>query len=354
MSTETKTENVTLFFQQGGSDKIYKAFLENAEEADKYLVNFAYGRRGATLKTGTKTQAPVEYDAAKKIFDKLVHSKTSKGYVPHEDDAKYVTVNEQVSTGIHCQLLNPIEQTELEELIADKEWWAQEKKDGRRMLIQKTEELTAINRRGFSIGAPQAIMDSATAIDKQFLIDGEAIGEVFYAFDLLSLDGEDIQEKSYKERLALLEGLKFSGAIEVVATAKTKAKKQKLHDDLKAASSEGVVFKKHSATYTPGRPNSGGNQRKFKFYDTASVIVSKVNDKRSVAMMVYDGDKEVAVGNVTISVNKEIPPAGSIIEVRYLYAYKGGSLYQPTFLHIRTDLEQKECAITQLKYKQEA
>jgi len=55
-----KTENITLFFRQEKSDKVYKAVL--AQKDDLYIVNFAYGRRGSTLKTGTKTQTPVPYE----------------------------------------------------------------------------------------------------------------------------------------------------------------------------------------------------------------------------------------------------------------------------------------------------
>jgi len=54
---------------------------------------------------------------------------------------------------------------------------------------------------------------------------------------------------------------------------------------------------------------------------------------------------------VTISPNKEVPKLGEIIEVRYLYAYKGGSLYQPTFLEVRDDIERAECLMGQLKFK---
>lgn len=346
------TENITLFFQQGSSDKVYKASLE--EKDGKYIVNFAFGRRGSTLKTGTKTQSPVEYEKAKKIYDKLVNSKAAKGYIPHEDTTNYVYTSDQVSTGIHCQLLNPINKEDANEFMENEEWWGQEKKDGRRMLIWKKDEITAINRKGFSIGAPETILAAAQNIEGTFLIDGEAIGDNLFVFDLLELNGEDIRNQSYQERLELLEKVGFDQHIQVVKTAKTPQEKQTLYQDLKRTNSEGIVFKKHLAPYTSGRPNSGGTQRKFKFYDTASVIVSKVNDKRSVAMMVLDGDKEVEVGNVTIAVNQEIPPAGSIIEVRYLYAYKGGSLYQPNFLNLRTDLDKEDCIIQQLKYKKES
>jgi len=346
-----QTESITLFFKREQSDKVYKAALE--EKDSQYIVNFAYGRRGSTLKTGTKTQTPVPYEKAKKIYDKLVREKSAKGYVPNEDNSQYVYASDQVKTGIHCQLLNTMEEAAMLELIQDEEWWAQEKKDGKRMLIHKTTELTAINRRGLSVGAPEAILQAASAIARSFLIDGEAIGDTLFAFDLLALDGADIREKTYKERQDLLEQIGFTEAIQVVPTAKTHTQKEQLYTTLKSQASEGIVFKNKTATYTAGRPNSGGTQRKFKFYDTVSVIVSAINDKRSVAMMVYDGQQEVAIGNVTISVNKEIPPVDSIIEVRYLYAYKGGSLYQPTFLEVRTDVSKEECVIGQLKYKQE-
>lgn len=348
-----KTENITLQFKQGKSDKLYKVSLE--EENDLYLVNFAFGRTGSTLKTGTKTQTPVAYDKAKKIYDKLVKEKSAKGYLPanNAQQTQYVHSNQQKDTGVYCQLLNPIEADELDKLIANDSWWAQEKQDGKRMLIQKTDQLTAINRRGLSVGAPDAMLAAAKSINREFLIDGEAIGDNLLAFDLLMLDSEDLKAKPYRERFELLKNMGFSGAIEVVKTAKTPKEKQALHNKLKQANAEGLVLKNPEAAYTAGRPNSGGTQLKFKFYDTVSVIVSKVNNKRSVAMMVYDNKQEVNVGNVTIAVNKDIPTVGDVIEVRYLYAYKGGSLYQPTFLEVRTDITPEECVIKQLKYKAE-
>lgn len=346
-----KTEQITLFYRQERSDKIYKAALE--EKDGLFVVNFAFGRRGSTLKTGTKTQLPVEFEKAKKIYDKLVRTKAAKGYVPDEDSSDYVYETDQIKTGIHCQLLNPIEEENLQSYLEDESWWAQEKMDGKRMLIQKADELIAINRKGLSVGAPQSILDSATKSDQTFIIDGEAIGDDLFVFDLLSLDGKDIKSKSYQERYDLLVGLGLSGAIKIVSTSKSKSEKEALTNKLKSEGSEGVVFKKQDAHYHAGRPNSGGNQMKFKFYDTASVIVSKVNDKRSVGMALIENGKEVFVGNVTISPNKEIPKERSLIEVRYLYAYKGGSLYQPTFLMVRTDIDEQDCVLSQLKYKKE-
>ncbi|KHD07453.1 hypothetical protein PN36_05120 [Candidatus Thiomargarita nelsonii] len=344
-----KSEKITLYFKQGASDKVYNASIEEAEaESNKFLVNFAYGRRGATLKTGTKTKTPVDYASAKKIYDKLVKDKTSKGYISGEDGVQYVDTDSR-DTGVQCQLLNFIEESKVTQFINDDNWWAQEKYDGKRMLIHKTDTITAINRKGLSVGAPETILKCAAKIEQSYLVDGEAVGEKLFAFDLLEINKTDLRAMDYSERLLQLEKLGFKGSIVVVKTAKTSAEKQKLYKRLKTA--EGIVFKKHSAPYTPGRPNSGGDQLKFKFYATASVIVITINQKRSVAIAVIEGKKRVAVGNVTIPPNKEVPAVNSIVEVRYLYAV--GNLYQPTYLGVRDDMSFEDCSISQLKYKKE-
>ena len=354
------SENITLYFKQGRSDKVYTVSLEAAEEG-RFVVNFAYGRRGATLKTGTKTKKPVEYTAAKKAYDKLVKGKMAKGYLPGSEGEKYVHTDADARhTGIHCQLLNFIDEAQVADYIQDEAWWAQEKHDGRRMLIHKPADSTpadgiiAINRSGLSIGAPETILTRAGQVKRGFVVDGEAVGETLFVFDLLEVDQTDVRSESYQQRLASLESLALDGPFVIVETAKTTSEKQALYDRLHASGAEGLVFKQHAATYTAGRPNSGGTQLKFKFYATASVIVSKQNDKRSVAMAILADGARVEIGNVTIPLNKEIPPAGVVIEVRYLYAYPGGSLYQPTYIGVRDDIRTDECLISQLKYKQGA
>jgi len=50
-------ENITLYFKEGAADKVYQAAIEPQDGG--YVVNFAYGRRGNTLTSGSKTTAPV-------------------------------------------------------------------------------------------------------------------------------------------------------------------------------------------------------------------------------------------------------------------------------------------------------
>jgi bifunctional non-homologous end joining protein LigD len=351
----TQAESVTLYFKEQNSDKVYTTALEPSGAG--WVVRFAYGRRGSTMQTGTKTLSPVPFDKAKSIFDKLVAEKTAKGYTPGEDGAVYThTSNEARDTGERPQLLNDVDESEIEALINDPAWGMQEKKDGRRMLVKKTgRDVAGINRKGLAVGLPDTVVAALRAKFLSFasgLIDGEAVGDTLFAFDLLD-DGGDIRKLGYSERHRTLRGIDFNSAIQVVPLAVTAKDKRALLEKVRKAEGEGVVFKRLDAPYKAGRPNSGGDQLKFKFYATGSFIVSKVNDKRSVALEVLVKGKRVPIGNVTIPPNKEVPGVGAVVEVRYLYCFRGGSLYQPTFLAQRDDIDIEECVESQLKYKSE-
>src|SRR5579859_4805154 len=105
----TELARITLYYREGSSDKVYQCGIEPA--GDGFVVNFAYGRRGATLSTGTKTSCPVDYVSAKHIYDKLVREKTAKGYAPGAEGTPYQnTDKEERVTGILPRLLNPIEE----------------------------------------------------------------------------------------------------------------------------------------------------------------------------------------------------------------------------------------------------
>ena len=140
--------------------------------------------------------------------------------------------------------------------------------------------------------------------------------------------------------------------IKLVQTATDPANKERLFRHLQAERKEGVVFKRLDAQYTPGRPNSGGNQLKHKFCATCSAVVAKINDKRSVELRLLNGKGWILCGNVTIPPNCNVPAVGTVVELRYLYAFcESNALYQPVYLGPRQDIEQHECVLSQLKYK---
>ncbi len=347
--------NTTLYYRQGASDKVYQARIE--PQGNGYVVVYAYGRRGSTLSTGSKTQTPVDLEKAKAIFDKLIQEKQAKGYTPGEDGTPYQhTDKESQNAGIHCQLLNPVEEAQVEQLINDPDFWMQEKFDGKRLLIRKEGPvITGINRLGLTVALPQPLVDDALRCAEDFLMDGEVIGEIFHAFDLLAVNGKDLRGEWFHRRSGRLYKLLSDfehPSIRRVLTACTPEEKREIFDQLKARSAEGVVLKGAKALYTAGRPNTGGSQLKYKFCETASFIVTKVNAKRSVSLALFTGDKAVNAGNVTIPPNHELPQAGQVVEVRFLYAFpESGSIYQPVYLGVRDDIAAEECTTGQLKYK---
>src|SRR5258708_34564043 len=73
---------VRLWMKEGTPDKVYEVDLVDLESgaAARFLVNFRYGRRGASLREGAKTPAPVTRDAAEQIFESVVVSKVNDGY----------------------------------------------------------------------------------------------------------------------------------------------------------------------------------------------------------------------------------------------------------------------------------
>lgn len=349
------TESVTLYYREGSSDKVYQASIEPRDH--NFVVNFAYGRRGSTMQTGSKTADPVDFDTAKHIYDKLVREKTAKGYTPGLNGKPYTASDkEQRVTNILPQLLNPIEEPQALKLLDDSAYWLQQKFDGRRVLIRVQDGIvTGINRSGLVIGLPESIVESAQALGKSCVIDGEAIGDRYFAFDLPVFNNVDYRRKSYAQRLETLTRLIGSGqgAIDIVETAQTSVEKKTLLRRLMQEKAEGAVFKRHDSSYVAGRPSSGGSQLKFKFYATATCIVAKANSgKRSIALeLIGAAGERVSVGNVTIPPSVKVPSSGALVEIRYLYAYPHGSLYQPVYLGVRDDLTPEACSISQLKYK---
>jgi bifunctional non-homologous end joining protein LigD len=343
--------NVNLFYQDHGSDKVYNVSL--VETNGLYKVNFSYGRRGSTLNVGSKTPYPTDLSIAKSIFDKLVGEKVAKGY----REIRQTTVTASVVNAIDSrdivlrpQLLNECSKEDVAKYIADNNWCAQEKFDGEnRMLIKSGDKVIGANKKGLTIPLPFEIENSVAQLSGDFVINGEAFSNIIQCFDLV----EPILP--YKQRYkSLVEICKDSDAhLTVVKTAWNTQEKQDLYLELLARNAEGIVFKNIHAKYIPGRPSSGGDQLKFKFYETASCIVTGINTgKRSIQISLYNEKGElVDVGNATIYPNQDVPELNSIVEIKYLYAYPGGSLYQPIFLKPRHDVDASECLCSKLKWK---
>jgi bifunctional non-homologous end joining protein LigD len=349
-------ERVSLYYREGSSDKVYQAAIEPA--GNQFVVSFTYGRRGTTLTTGTKTFSPVDFETAKKIHTKLVSEKKAKGYTEGADGTPYQHTEKRPS-GILPQLLNPVEEAEVELLLRDDNYCAQEKFDGRHLLVRKqNEHIEGINKKGLLVGLPGTVANDLGVLPGSFIPDGESIGDDYHAFDLLECGDKNLRPLMYRIRLACLVDLLLANSlhphVKLVETAFTTRQKTELWERLKRENREGIVFKRLDAPYVPGKPNSGGPQLKFKFVATLSAVVAKINARRSVEVSLLKGRSLVSCGNVTIPPNHEIPQVGAVVEVRYLYAYRDSlALYQPVYLGPRDDVDPDECLVSQLKFKAE-
>lgn len=362
-------QSTSLYFKDSTSDKVYNITLEEADGG--YVVNCSWGRRGSALQSATQTKSPVSIDKAITIYQKKITEKTSKGYMPTADLGK--TLGNSITVPDTdkpfepiCNLLNPIDKNQVDHALTDDNWIMQEKMDGVRMILtRKGDSITAVSRTGREATIPQEVTDTLIETSvKNYIIDGELVGNVYHVFDLLRLQAMDFAAKNtfeerYEALVELLNGIDDTN-VKVVKTYSGK-EKTPAFETLKSA--EGVVFKHKNAFYKAGRPSSGGGYLKYKFYKSCSAVVKGINDKRSVTLGLIEdlpehgsefvvGRKLISVGNCTIPVNYDFPQMGDIVEIKYLYARKpSNALYQPSYLGKRTDIQLKDVLLSQLIYK---
>lgn len=348
-------ESVQLYYREGGSDKVYNVALVE-EKNGLCNVQYAYGRRGSSLNTGNKNTSPLPYNAALKVYNKLVLEKTGKGYTEDKSGKAFTSsiVTSSVDTGMRPQLLNDIDEKEVAKYLKDDHYCAQEKFDGRRRLLKKAGgEVIAANKKGLSIPVDTVLESILNKFPDKTTLDGEDMGDYIVVFDSLELPKLPYR-KRFQHVSLTVNAYCNSDVLRVPRTEFTEEGKSQLFLDLMAENAEGIVFKEINAPYTPGKPNSGGTQLKFKFYASSSCVVIGVSSsKRSVELGVYSNKMMIPVGNVTVYPNQEIPVKGSVVEVRYLYYYPGGALYQPVLLGVRDDQYPIDCVVEKLKPKKE-
>ncbi len=349
-----------------GSFKTYRAQLEQRDGG--WVVNAQYGAIGKALTSTTKTPSPVPYSKALAAYNKVVKEKLAKGYVEVASSgdqgsaanvAPAVVAKERVDLPI--MLLNPITDSEAHALAHDPAWCAEIKHDGeRRLIVIDNGDAYGVNRTGFKVALSPAVRAAAPAGDfrGRTVLDGEDMGDDgVIVFDVLAFDGQDTTSLPLSARLgyracarARLPGLAYA------TTATSAADKLALLDQARITTQEGVVWKRLDAPYSAGRPNSGGNALKQKFWEDATFRVASQNPtKRSVGLEVQDGPGQWRnVGNVTIPPNKSVPGVGAFVDCSYLYAnLRTGSIYQPTYLRERNDLTDADCQFDRLKFVQE-
>jgi bifunctional non-homologous end joining protein LigD len=358
-------KRIMLFYTAGSSDKVYALWLERSSGGWK--VKYGYGRRGRSLRVQDKTEQALPYAEAERIYTEMVNAQLKQGYTTdvsgkpftpskfNSGKATAYTAPEvgERATDFGPMLLTPI--TDAGPYLDDPDWVMQSKIDGERRFIVVSDDGKKIvggNRRGLVVALPMSLAKAAKLLAQGTIFDGEIVGEDYVAFDLLRLEAQYLHEQPYGTRLEMLgqilEAFPRNG-LRLIHSYFVGKKSRRL--ELQAwqqGGREGVVFKRLDAPYREGRSDDA---LKLKFTASASVIVAAVNQGvRSVRVKAVDG---TPLGNVSIPANKAVPRKGSIIDVKYLYAYRGGGLYQPVYVGVRKDIEPGECTTAQLRFVKE-
>lgn len=354
-------QSIELYSDHGGSNKVYNVQIVEGEGG--FLVNFQNGRRGGSLASGCKTPSAVNRQVAQAVFDKLVSEKqngSSRYRVVGTGSASAATTaRPKERSELEPMLASAIEAAQLAAMLADPRLALQEKLDGERVLIHVNgSSVRGINRLGFVRPLPLTVVVtlSAASIDADSVLDGELVGGVYHAFDLLRHGGSECTGEPFAHRHHLLQLAVLKSCdpsyVRAVPLHKDDAKRsaaQMLRDE----HAEGFVLRRLDAPYCAGRSN---DLLKFKFVESATVWVDAIADgKRSVWLAAYDEANQARrMGKVTIPPNVEMPPIGAIVEVQYLYAYPGtNALAQPVYRGERSDQTKEACVLSQLKYKTE-
>jgi len=347
-----KLPSIQLFFQEGTSDKVYEAAI--LEDRGAYTVRVRWGRRGTRLSEGAKAVRVPLADATK-VYERLVREKQGKGYA-ESAAASGAKASARAVVGHSAQLLSSLDDADLDAFLRDDAMVAQQKLDGKRVLLHVDDGVVATNRSGQKTSVDRALLAGLAYLPRATIVDGEVLDGGLWLFDVLQVAGEDVRERGYLERWELLDGElepALTGGAGVLPIAKGKRAKRALHDRLRGARAEGLVFKHRDAPYRSGR---GATQRKYKFIKSADVMIVE-NAGNAYRMEVWDGRARFEVGRVfagTTNASRadldrrlgrgEEPVA----EVRYLYATDDHQLFQPVFVGLRDDKPADACTRAQL------
>lgn len=366
----TCIHQVSLDYTDGTSDKVY---IVQVQEEDlgggsvQYIAAGYYGRRGSSLSKAEKYKGPNKA-SAQAAADRLEREKRGKGYgtmtvaagtaipgmpagVPVFGGAS--TASSTPSTpkktlvGTLPMLAQVLNASELEEVLASDEYGAQIKYDGERVMVHlRRSGITASNRKGELrplTAAAELELKKLLALpdfgdERLTVLDGELMGDMYVAYDVVTLRDNDMRPMSCEERYASLEMLLDDHRGLLAPMAWSEEEKRALKARAEAEDMEGIMFRRLDAEYKSARVPS---LLKHKLWATCTCRVLTVNAKRSIQVALRDeSDDEVFVGNVTVPVNQDIPEVDSLVEVRYLYAMDGGSLYQPTLKGPRNDIDE--------------
>ena len=223
-------------------------------------------------------------------------------------------------------------------------WTMQEKLDGKRCVISTGSKLSALSRNNLPLQLSEELHGFLCGLPPGWTFDGELIGSVYYVFDVLEVNSNQVSNFSWKDRYNILTSI-LTKDYEFIKLVPCLTSKSAEFDRLRQDNTEGVIFKDLRSSYT------GGEWFKFKFYKSVDCIVTDtaLNSKNSLELSVYTDNRLLPIGQLS-SLTGDGPrvKCGDIVEVTYLKFTTNRRLYQASNPKLRTDKLPEECTIEQL------
>lgn len=365
-----------------GHSKFYELWIEEDDQAMVgYTVKFLYGKIGSEGVGGVKVKG-ASMAKAMSVYNSIRLEKLGKGYVvvgskggsaPKKNPILTASVkpmsqvkDELNGLGISMPAAYPLSEVDI--LINSPDWCCQQKMNGRFLRVGMNEygEVYGWNKLGHSTGVPAVVADNIRKVGKTILLDGELIGQTLYSFDILKYANQELlRQKPFQHRMEQLTKVHDKIATDywnLVPPAYSLTEKAKLLEHAHATGMEGLVFKRITAPYLPGKEEDVTKSTSFKvkFWKEASVVATKWTEKNSVLVSCFKaGEGFVSVGKLTVPekykamIGPILKPV--ILRVKYLYATEGLQLYQASLDPddegnvTRDDQEPEECLISQLR-----
>lgn len=186
-------------------------------------------------------------------------------------------------------------------------------------------------------------------------IDGELIGDTYWAFDLVRSPKSNEHTpalRRYELLQAVTERLPNHPNFRVLPAYTDAKQKLDIVDAIRSNGGEGILIKSNHSPYQWGERVR--HSLKVKFTHTVDCIILNRNtggpDKQNATLGITNTNGNIDIlGNCSMIGKPDAQP-GQVVEVKYLYVGAGGKLVQPTLLRIREDKTPNECTIDQLSF----
>ena len=340
----------------------YKAYrIDLNQDAEGWSVACWNGRIGAPLKPAKVALAPQPDQAkAEAAFEKVLKGQIAKTYKPVGEGGAEMVAAAGKTQDLDLVPTRPAPFT-LEKVddLDPRAWLVQQKHDGHNRPVRaSTNEVVFASRKGIAVPAPadkRDAFEALTAITGPLRVDSEDMGaaglvifDVVEGLGVTRADGFARRNAALAELRDIIAAQGIAGLRVDVAVPLADFLAANGVDALRGAKAEGFVLKHRDGDYnTPGW--------KVKFYEDATFRVAEGRDALKASMGIESWDEEaqtwVHMGNVTVPANAPRPAVGSFLDVTYLYAFKGGAVYQPIYKGLRDDVSVEDCALSKLKFK---